>query len=515
MASEETLSTRLIQKKWNSLSMSPGSSGKRNFRPRSSGGTESSGPSARWLAFLAIQSFIQRGLFVSKSLDDLFVQFPTLPRDRHFATELASETIRRGITIDTILARYVSRPRENVEDELWLLLQLGCCQLLFLPHIPPHAAVNETVALCDRLQKSRAKGFINGTLRNLEREISLLGPVAGEDGANESLSLKSLNSHLLPIFEFHGSHLGWRTVELPREVFSNPANRPLDYLAEVTSLPVWLMERWGTEVSDLQKLLARGMWFTTPGRVSLRVNLNRATREEVLQKLQEAEVDAEPGALPESIVLRGTLSPGEIPIFHDGAFSVQDESAMRATELLNPQPGERILDLCAAPGGKSCHLAERLNGTGQVVACDLSETRLRPIRENIERLQLKNITVQRVSGEGPDSPAGPFDAVLLDVPCSNTGVLGKRPEARWRITPSTFLDLIPLQRRLLEDAVQRIRPGGRILYSTCSIDAAENSEVVQSFLNAHPEMRLVSQQTHEPGNPCDGGYQALLVSQEG
>ncbi len=489
--------------------MPSGSQGKRSGNSRPAAGAPR--PSARWLAFQAIQSFAQRGEFVSKSLDSLFTEIPTLPRDRHFATELASETVRRGITLDAILAHYVSRNRQDVEDDLWRILQIGCCQLLFLPHIPPHAAVHETVSLCDRIQKTRAKGFVNGVLRNLEREISLLGPVSGEDGAAVKMSLKQLNEHLLPIYERRGSHLQWRTVSLIRSVFSNPKNVPLDYIAEVTSLPIWLIERWGAEIEDFDQVLERGLWFTTPGKVSIRVNLGRTTREFVLEALRAAEIEAHPGTLPESIVLEQSISPRDLPIFQDGNFSVQDESAMGATDLLNPQPGETILDLCAAPGGKSCHIAERLNGTGKVIACDLSDTRLRPIRENIDRLQLTNIEVMRVAEDGHDIPHGPFDAVLVDAPCSNTGVLGKRPEARWRITPSTIRELVPLQLRLLNDAVERVKPGGRVLYSTCSIDPAENSEVVKTLLNANPHIHLLSQHTHEPGAPSDGGYQALLL----
>lgn len=471
----------------------------------------SNGPSSRWLAFLAVQAYAQNGSFVSKTLDDLFTQFPTLPRERHFATEVAAETVRRGLTIDTILSRYVTRPRESVEDELWLLLQIGCCQLLFLPHVPPHAAVHETVALCERLNKPRAKGFINGTLRSLEREASLLSDETDTATQTTGFLLKDLDQHLLPIYEIRGKNAGCRTIEMAREVFADPAVEPIEYISQVTSLPHWLVARWSKTLPDLDQLLARCLWYTTPGRVSLRVNLNRTTREQVLNILNEAGVKAQPGNLPESIQLAGSISPGDISVFHDGWFSVQDESAMAATNLLAPRRGDTILDLCAAPGGKSCHIGERLHSTGHVIACDLSDVRLRPIRENIARLHLDNVEAVRIAEDGHNIPAGPFDAALVDAPCSNTGVLGKRPEARWRITPATIQDLIPLQRRLLNDAIDRVNPRGRVVYSTCSIDAAENSELVHSVVNSRTDVRLITEQFHEPGSPGDGGYQALLV----
>ncbi|SFI17660.1 transcription antitermination factor NusB [Planctomicrobium piriforme] len=481
-------------------------SGRPPFRSESPGPRGNAGPSARWLAFLAIQSFAQRGSFVSKALDDLFTEFPTLPRDRHLATELASETVRRGLTLDSILAQYVTRPREKVEDELWMLLQLGACQLICLSHIPAHAAVHETVSLCDRLYKPRAKGFINGTLRSIERELN-----HQTTSDNQPLELKDLGPDLLPIFAIRGNAAGLRIVKLARRVFADPKELPLDYIAQVASLPVWLLQHWAKEETDLNRLLARALWFTTPGKMSLRVNLQRTTREAVLDLLRDADVAAQPGQLPVAIALNGSLAPGEFPAFHDGGFSVQDESAIAAVALLDPQPGESILDLCAAPGGKTCHIAERLQGTGRVIACDLSNTRLRPIRENITRLQLSNIDTLLISEEGRGLPDGPFDAALVDVPCSNTGVLGKRPEARWRITPATFADLIPLQRRLLNDALDRVKSGGRVLYSTCSIDRSENEDLVNEVITARNDVQLKTAQRHEPGSPGDGGYQALLL----
>jgi len=497
---------------------------------------------ARWLALQSLLAFSQQGIFVGRTLDELFSQHRTPPRERRLATELAAETIRRGLSLDAILSHYVVRPRESVEPDLWQLLQLGVCQLLCLFHIPPHAAVHETVALCEQLGKPRAKGFVNGTLRSIEREI--LNATIRTSQTNENdfpradsqqilpedlhqncgigmtfqpahltlrdLRFEHLTGHLWPVVVPRGTELELHCIELARSVFASPQENAVDYISQISGLPAWLIQRWDTQFGDRRKILELALWYTTPGRMSLRVNPEKNSRAGILQMLRDQGVRAEAGVLPESIQLAGSIAVGDLPEFQSGGFSVQDESAMQATHLLNPQRGEAILDLCAAPGGKSCHLAECLQGTGRVVACDVSEERLRTITHNINRLQLKNIEVWAVTPDGEHLPPGPFDAALVDVPCSNTGVLGKRPEARWRLTPTSLVELIPLQKRLLNQALDRVRSGGRVVYSTCSIDREENEQVVRAVLAGRSDSRLISEMLHWPGHPADGGFQALI-----
>jgi 16S rRNA (cytosine967-C5)-methyltransferase len=186
---------------------------------------------------------------------------------------------------------------------------------------------------------------------------------------------------------------------------------------------------------------------------------------------------------------------------------VQDESAMQVASALALEPGSVILDLCAAPGGKTTHLAELMANRGRIVACDIDQRRLANVTELARRLGI-DIIEPCLLGKDEPAPAGPFDAVLVDVPCSNTGVLGRRPEARWRLKPDDLRHLPRLQASLLRQACDRVRPGGAVVYSTCSIEPEENGELVRSVLS--PGLELEAEQERRPGLPADGGYWARL-----
>jgi 16S rRNA (cytosine967-C5)-methyltransferase len=233
-------------------------------------------------------------------------------------------------------------------------------------------------------------------------------------------------------------------------------------------------------------------------------------RDAVLAAFESAGISARAGVHPDSVRLEQPARVTDLPGFAEGWFTVQDESAMGAATLLAPQPGNRVLDLCAAPGGKSSHLAALMGNKGSVMAVDVNDARLELIGQTCRRLGLTIVKTRHVQRDLADVPAGPFDAILMDVPCSNTGVLGKRPEVRWRMTPGDLTELVELQKRLFEVAIQRLGPDGRLVYSTCSIEPEENQGIIAEMLTRHPDLRLVEEKSHIPGSPADGGFQALL-----
>jgi len=229
----------------------------------------------------------------------------------------------------------------------------------------------------------------------------------------------------------------------------------------------------------------------------------------LLGALSAAGIAAEAGEHPQALRLLGPAAVRELPGYEQGWFAVQDQSAMRVGSALSPKPGARVLDLCAAPGGKATHLAELMGNQGHVVAADMDERRLETVAELGRRLGIGIIETYRL---GPDRqpPPAPFDSVLVDVPCSNTGVLGRRPEVRWRLRPEEFRHLFPLQTRLLLQGVDRAGPGGTIVYSTCSIEPEENQQVVEAVQRARGGLELEAQEQQIPGRPADGGYWARL-----
>jgi 16S rRNA (cytosine967-C5)-methyltransferase len=465
---------------------------------------------ARRIAFDVLSAYSVRGSggeeaaagapHVTQLLDDRFAETSPPAVERRLAAELVYGIVRRRATVGALLAAYVTRPRASVEPGLWTLLEIGAYQLALMSGIAPHAAVNETVELAAQLKRPQWRGILNGVLRTISREI-------------ESTLTDIPASTAIPLADVQGgagpASLIVRYRHVGREVFPSPSADPAGYVAAAFSFPRWLVDRWTTRwgADETRRLAA---WFDTSGVLSLRVNPLRCSRDRLLKALAGAEIAASPGDHPACIRLGQSARIEELPGFAEGWFSVQDESAMHAGSLLAPAPGETILDLCAAPGGKTAHLAELMGNEGQIIACDINARRLERVRQTAERLQLGVIDTIEIAADGSDAPLGPFDAALVDVPCSNTGVLGKRPDVRWRIQPHDVAELRGLQRRLLTAAIAAVRPGGRIVYSTCSIEPDENEQIVQGALQAHPGLQLGEERRHAPGEPADGAYQALL-----
>lgn len=444
---------------------------------------------SREAAFVALEEYRNSGTWLSDVLDRLYRTASLPPRERGLATELACGVIRRLGTLDTILRKLVARPLDQVEPPLLTILRLGVYQIALLDGVPPHASVHETVELTKRLGRLRWSGFVNGVLRGATRLVTT--EFCGDP-----------SSLAVPVS-------GGRYRLLSDSIFADPASEPIRYFADAFSFPQWLGERW-MKWMDRSALFKLGDWFNSPGRLLLRVNRLRTTRDDLLRELQQASIAARPIDQFEAIELDESTSIERLPRFQEGWFAVQDLSAMHAALRLGLEPGQRVWDVCAAPGGKTCHLAEVMKNKGSIIATDIRPERLKLVEDNADRLGVDIIQTRLIGEDGSGMPAGPFDAILVDVPCSNTGVLGKRPEARWRITPEGITELNRMQEQLLRAAIDRLAPQGRLVYSTCSIEPEENSLLVARVLSRYPAIKLIEEQLFLPGDPSDGGYQALL-----
>ena len=444
------------------------------------------GSSARAVAYQTLVDWQPHREFATDRLDELLAGAAN--RERPLARELTLGTVRRLATLDALIMPHVSRPRERVEDGLWTLMRLGAYQLAFLSGMAEHAAVHETVALAKRIEP-RWSGFLNAILRKVAASLT-----------DTILNAPSADS--VPLAD-------GRYRQLRTRLFPDPEEQPAGYFAAAFSFPDWLVARWA-ERFEPRELFSLGMFLNRPPLITLRVNQMRATRDDLLERLENAGISAESGDHPAAIRLRENRPVPELPGFAEGHFTVQDETAMWAATTLAPQPDERVLDLCATPGTKTTHLAELMGNRGLIVAADIHSGRLARVRENAERLGASIIDSQLIDEAAPQWRGKPFDAALVDAPCSNTGVLAKRPEARWRLRPEDLRELPAAQVKLLDFALDHVTPSGRVLYSTCSIEPEENEQVVQSALRGRSDLRLLNSRLFLPGEPADGGFQAVI-----
>jgi 16S rRNA (cytosine967-C5)-methyltransferase len=440
------------------------------------------------LAYRVLTEPRDAGVWVQDLLARAFASGTWSPADRGLATELVCGIIRRQGALTAVLQPLITRPWDRIEPELVAVLWLGAYQLLYLDRVPRFAAIHETVELCRSIGQSRWTGFVNGVLRAVDRLVS--------DEFKDQPAVDAV-----PISP-------GRYRRLHRAVFPDPARQWADYVAAAFSLPTWLATRWSQRMSPTD-LINLAMAINEPPVLYVRPNPRRTTPEELYSLWQAHGVHCERVG-ERALRLEQAGNVESLPGYWDGLFSLQDLTAMRAVETLRPQPGDGVWDICAAPGTKTCQLAEMMDGRGAILATDSSMARLALVAEGLARLGLTCATTQRIRPDGVDVPAGPFHAILLDAPCSNTGVLHRRPEARWRLQPADLTDLAETQRRLLHGALDRVAPQGRVLYATCSIEPEENAGVVHDVLRTRPEFQIVDEFATLPGPNGDGGYQALI-----
>lgn len=414
------------------------------------------------------------------------------------ATDLVFGTLRNRRAIDTVVATFSGRPIERIQDKLLNIIRIGTYELIYCPSTEQYAIVNEAVASAKATGGAKQSGFVNAVLRQIARHIiNRQAPLTQTDAGC-----------VLPQSPATGCQFD--TAFLPDYQVS-----PTEYLSTVFSLPEWLVAGWLAEFGEESTWHICFASHQRPG-VYIRPNRLRTTIEALMEKLGAAEVEFEIVPDSEMIRIKSPRDVTQLPGFTEGRFTIQDITASKPVKMLNPQPDWTILDLCAAPGTKTAQLAEA-TGEAKIVATDIDNRRLEMVKENITRLGMNSVDIvpyDRLVNSKFEILHSTFDCVLLDVPCSNTGVLARRVEARYRINPGTIRELTRVQGGLLKTAAEMIRPGGKICYSTCSIQRCENSELIENFLKKNKNFTLEAEQLTLPsaeGFSHDGGYAAILT----
>jgi 16S rRNA (cytosine967-C5)-methyltransferase len=448
--------------------------------------------SAAWRVLEAVAA----GAYADAAMDRELGRHPLPPLDRALATELAYGAIRQRRLLDAWIDAHGRVPARRQPPRLRWLLHLGLYQLLFSERVPASAAVSTTVELAKRAGLGRLAPVANALLRAVQRRR--LEFAAAAEGAPAPPRPEP-----------------WQGLVPPAD--------PAAAFAVRHSLPDWLaaeLLRWLPPATAPGRAEAFARSCNAPPPLDLRVNPLRSSREEVRAALAAVGHAAAPlPDRPQGLVL--TSRPGDLralPGYREGHWCVQDRNAQRIAPLLEPRPGMAVLDACAAPGGKTTHIAELMHDRGEIWAVDRSEARLRRLGANAGRLGLG--VIRTLAADACELPSlrpewrGHFDRILLDVPCSGLGTLARHPDARWRIDPAAIEDLLTLQSRLLDAAAPLLAPGGRLVYGTCTVHPRENGEQITAFLARHPRWEIPSQRQWWPGEEEGGGdgfYAAVLA----
>jgi len=363
--------------------------------------------------------------------------------DRALACELVYGVLRHRAYLDWRLGRLARMPLEKMEWRVADALRLGAYQLLFLDRVPAYAAVDESVNLAPR----RAAGLVNAVLRAVVREKNFSPAPSNAD--------------------------------------------PLEAAAIRWSHPAWLLREW-QDLFGIDAALALAQAGQQPPPATLRANVLKISRDDLLVRLAELSPAPAPYAPHGFTVPR--LEPAlRHPAFAEGLFLVQGEAAQLVAELTGARPGERVLDLCAAPGGKATHLAGLVGLDGFVVAADVRPNRLRLLQANLRRLGVTNVVVRQLDASRPVDVAqarGPFDRVLVDAPCTSLGTLARHPEVKWQVAKNDSTRMADAQMPILGHAAECVRPGGALLYAVCTLTRAETFDVVERFLAERPDFAL-------------------------
>src|SRR5271166_1246726 len=396
---------------------------------------------ARSCAYAVLRRVFEQGAYADKALQAESRELD--PRDRALAMRLAYGAVQRRGTLDHLIEQLAERPAEQLDPPLLAALRLGLHELLYLRGSPDYAVVADAVELA-KVHARAGHGLVNAVLRRAARE----GP---------------------------GQLLGALSDDTPEQA------------AIKHSHPEWIARLWWRELGAAG---ARALMSADnePGELALRANTLVTDAAALAAQLPVAS-HADP-QIPEAVVLEEPFDVRGSPLWRAGAFIAQSRAAMLVARALAPRPGERVLDLCAAPGGKSTHLAALMGDRGEVVAVERDRRRAGVLVRSAQRLRARSVRVEVADAEREREEGAVFDRVLLDAPCSGLGTLQAHPDLRWRMTPAAVDRMAAAQARILAAAAGSLRPGGVLVYSTCTISPTENELLIAAFLDSHPEFEL-------------------------
>ncbi|MFN6463491.1 MAG: 16S rRNA (cytosine(967)-C(5))-methyltransferase [Nostoc sp. DedVER02] len=437
----------------------------------------------RQLAFIALRD-VHKGAYADFALDRVLQKVNLPDRDRRLVTELVYGSVRRQRTLDTLIDQFAKKKSHQQPLDLRTILHLGFYQLRYQERIPTSAAVNTTVQLAKENGFSGLTGFVNGLLRQYLRKAEGQGGRGAEEqggrGAEEKDSLLLPQSPILS----------------PQSPIPNPdplqlPENPVERLGILHSFPDWIIQVW-LEQLDFEETEQLCEWMNQSPTIDLRINPLRTSIKEVETALQSVGILVRRiPHLPQALRFIGnTGSIQKLPGFQEGWWTVQDSSAQLVSHLLDPQPGEVIIDVCAAPGGKTTHIAELMADNGKIWACDRTSSRLRKLQENSQRLNLQSIQIYTGDSRHFNQFQNTADRVLLDAPCSGLGTMHRHADARWRQTPESVRELSVLQKELLTHTSTFVKAGGVLVYATCTLHPAENEEVISAFLAESPDWQI-------------------------
>lgn len=402
---------------------------------------------------LALQKALKKNQFEDKKL-------------RAFVTRMCEGITESKITIDYIINQYSKTKVNKCKPLIRSVLRMGCYQLLFMDGVPEHAAVSESVKLARKHGFSSLSGFVNGVLRSIERN---------------------------------------------KDHISYPDERKdkIAYASVYYSMPEWLVKKLYKDYPEHAQDILKGCFEERM--TTIRVNTCKVDKESLKKELLAADIEVADGLYDEAALRINHYDfIRRVPGYKKGYFTVQDESSMCAIRAAGIKPGDTVMDICAAPGGKTTAAAEYLQGKGIVYSMDISEDKLSLIEENVERLGFSNVNISAHDATTPFS-IEKADVVIADVPCSGLGIIGRKNDIKYRLTEEGLDELVCLQRSILENVSEYVGKGGTLLYSTCTINPKENEENVQWFLNQYKDYSLDSSRLFLPGvDACDGFFYAVL-----